>query len=71
MTVQVKTASAPSGQVYRFYSGNIGQNTDLIALVALQLEVVLIYPTNRMLQRFPVDQFTREEMAASIREHLA
>ena len=59
------------GPSYCFYNGNIGPNTDIIALVALQPEVVLIYPGNQMQQRCPVDHFTRERMAASIREHLA
>ena len=70
LTVQVKTASMSKDDMYRFYAGNVTANTDIVALVALQPEVVLIYPGNKMRQRCPVDQFTPEHMASSIKEHL-
>lgn len=70
LTVQVKTASMSKNEIYRFYAGNVTANTDIVALVALQPEVVLIYPGDQMRQRCPVDQFTAEHMAASIKEHL-
>ena len=71
MTVQVKTATKPEGEAFRFFIGNIGKNTDLMALVALQLEVVVICPAHEMRQRWPVSDFTQERMLASIKEHLA
>ena len=71
MTVQVKTTQRPAGPVFRYFTGNVGKSTDLMALVALHLEVVLICPAHEMRQRWPVEKFTKEQMQASIREHLA
>ena len=71
LTVQVKTAATVRQGKFCFYLGNIGQNTDIIALVALHPEVVVVCPANQMLQRWPVSDFTQERMLASIKEHLA
>lgn len=76
LTMQVKTATAPiaypgESEKYHFYVDNLGPSTDVYALVALQVEVVVFCRPDVMRKRWPVDFFTAERMAASIRELLA
>lgn len=77
LALQVKTASVPIGYshdrtpVYRFHVGNLSPTTDIYALVALHAEVVIFCTPQEMRKRWPVELFTPERMAASIRELLA
>ncbi|MEY4863759.1 MAG: hypothetical protein RLZ51_1854 [Pseudomonadota bacterium] len=77
LTVQVKSATEPTAygkdklQTYGFCFRSIGPNTDIYALVALQLEIVLFFRPEDMRRRVRPELFTRERMEASIRELLA
>lgn len=76
LTIQVKAASASrpgthgNGPSYKFYRP---QNTtaDLVALVALDAEVVLIFEPKDVPNTITPRRVTREEMERSIAEHLA
>ena len=77
LTVQVKTASAPTchgtERTFRvkFHIGNLGPSTDVYALVALHAEIVVFCRPDEMRKRFPVEYFTRQRMLASLEEHFA
>lgn len=76
LTVQVKTARQPRKHgkerpKMHFCVDSLAPSTDVYALVALHVEVVLFCRPEDMRKRFEPELFTRERMEASIRELLA
>lgn len=75
LTVQVKTATAPSlhgkRQTLKYFMGNVAQKSDVYALVALHAEIVLFCSPEEMRHRWPEDAFTAERMVTSIKELFA
>lgn len=76
LTVQVKTASCVrretinAAEIYRFFLPK-NATCDLIALVALDAEVVVFCPPSETSSYVPATRMTAEGMERSIAEHLA
>lgn len=74
LTVQVKAATAPTRyggeatETMSFHIGNLSSATDIYALVALHVEVVIFCTPEKMRKRFPVAWFTPDRTDATVRE---